>query len=437
MKSRVAIYLLIMIVTAIAGEIKIIPFGEAFRVALGSAAFFFLVLWFRQIPVIWVGIWTGLFIPVFRIGLDFFFLDPFVLEQSIKDHAPAFFYYFLFSLFLHALQFRQQLYSTLLLGLAGVFADFMANAGELVARRVIEHVTVDMNELTTILIVAVIRSYFVVGLYSNFHLKGIRMIHEEKEKRMLNIISVGSGLYQEALYLQKSMGHIEEVTSKSYALYRTLRQKANHANQDEREDWQQIVNQSLQVAQEVHEVKKNSQRILAGLQKMFRKESFSGQMSLEEIVNFSVKAHQNYAEMLGKEIVFFKEVEVDLKTSQYYPIVSVINNLLANAVEAIHQRGQIHLSIRSRNEDILFTVEDTGKGIDSDDIQYIFEPGYTTKYDQAGVAATGIGLSHVKDIVNRLNGEIHVQSLSDHKGAKFVISIPSVALVKEETEIAT
>ncbi len=437
MKSRVAIYFIIMIVTAITGEIKIIPFGEAFRVALGSAAFFFLVLWFRQIPVIWVGVVTGLFIPIFRIGLDFIFQDPFILEQSIKDHVPAFFYYSLFSVFLHILRFRQQLYSTLLLGLAGVIADFMANSGELIARRLIEQVPIDTSGLSTLLFVAVIRSYFVVGLYSNFHLKGIRMIHEEKEKRMLNLMSVGSGLYQEALYLQKSMGHIEEVTSKSYALYRLLRQKANLSNEDDRVEWQQIVNQSLQVAQEVHEVKKNSQRILAGLQKMFRKESFSGLMSLKEIVNFSVKAHQNYAEMLGKEIDFEKEVQVDLKTALYYPIVSVINNLLANAVEAIPERGEIRLSVRRQNENIIFTIEDTGEGIDSDDIQYIFEPGYTTKYDQAGVAATGIGLSHVRDIVASLKGEIHVQSLPDYMGTRFVVTIPRVALVKEENEIAS
>ena len=46
-----------------------------------------------------------------------------------------------------------------------------------------------------------------------------------------------------------------------------------------------------------------------------------------------------------------------------------------------------------------FSIKDSGKGIPEEDISIIFEPGYTTKYNDKGVAATGIGLSHVKEII--------------------------------------
>ena len=37
-----------------------------------------------------------------------------------------------------------------------------------------------------------------------------------------------------------------------------------------------------------------------------------------------------------------------------------------------------------------------------EDIPIIFEPGYTTKYNDQGVAATGIGLSHVQEIIQHV-----------------------------------
>ena len=46
-----------------------------------------------------------------------------------------------------------------------------------------------------------------------------------------------------------------------------------------------------------------------------------------------------------------------------------------------------------------FIIKDTGKGISKEDQAIVFEPGYTTKFNDSGVAATGIGLSHAKEII--------------------------------------
>ncbi|MBO8170406.1 MAG: GHKL domain-containing protein [Bacillaceae bacterium] len=430
MKSKTWTYIMIVLVTFLAGEIKIIPFGEAFRVALGSAAFFFLILWFRHVSAFMAGFLTGLFVPVFRIGLDMMFQQPFFWQQSFEAHSPAFFYYLLFGFFLSLLDLDRPDVNPFKLGVTGALSDFVANLGELIARSFISDIPLNIEEFLTILIVGIIRSFFVVGLYSNIHLKGIRMIHEEKEKRMLKLLSIGSGLYQETLYLQKSMADIEQITRQSYELYQSLKKKVEKS--PDPEQWEPMIRQSLHVAQEVHEVKKNTQRILAGLLKMFKKESLSGKMHIKDIMNFAIKSNQNYADMLGKKIKFDSLVSVNLETIHYYPLLSVINNILANAVEAIDYTGDISVRVRElTNHRLEFRIEDTGSGIAPHDYDVIFHPGFTTKYDQAGVAATGIGLSHVKEIVESLKGDVFVKPASGESGTVFVVNIPRNELEKE------
>ncbi|KAA2301777.1 ATP-binding protein, partial [Clostridioides difficile] len=61
----------------------------------------------------------------------------------------------------------------------------------------------------------------------------------------------------------------------------------------------------------------------------------------------------------------------------------------------------------------------------------IFEPGYTTKFNEVGIAATGIGLSHVRDIVQSLAGQIKVESAPPRaRGTTFRIAIPKINLIK-------
>ena len=70
-----------------------------------------------------------------------------------------------------------------------------------------------------------------------------------------------------------------------------------------------------------------------------------------------------------------------------------------------------------------FIIKDSGKGIPKEDISIIFEPGYTTKFNDQGVAATGIGLSHVQEIIQTLEGQIQIETSGN--GTIFQIQIPT------------
>ena len=79
-------------------------------------------------------------------------------------------------------------------------------------------VNLSLREWALLSGVALLRSYFVVGLYSSITIS-------EQKKQMQEMLEVGSELYAETLYLQKSMNHIEKITASSHDLYRKLKKK--------------------------------------------------------------------------------------------------------------------------------------------------------------------------------------------------------------------
>lgn len=213
------------------------------------------------------------------------------------------------------------------------------------------------------------------------------------------------------------MNHIEQITASSHDLYRKLKQNELH----------QLSIQALHIAQEIHEVKKDSQRILAGLTKITAKKR-EDDLFLSDVFNLVVNANEKYSELLKKHIIFHLDMSIDFETDQQIPLLALLNNLTANAVEAITEKGEIAFKIFEVSARTCFVIKDSGKGIPKEDISIIFEPGYTTKFNEKGVAATGIGLSHVQEIVQMLEGNIQIEPLE--KGTMFRIDIPTKGIRK-------
>ncbi len=399
------------ILTTIASEIKVVPFeGEDFRFGLGSATFLLIILIWPQVSVIRTGIVTGLTVVCIRTIEDII-LQEALWTASFINHSPAFLFYFLFALGLHIIKINR--YKTLPFQLGGwaFLFELIANGAEQFTRNVLlDEGSFDVAALGTITGVALVRGYFVVGMYSSITIS-------EQKKRMQEMLQVGSELYAETLYLQKSMNHIEQITASSHDLYRKLKKKELHL----------LSVQALQIAQEIHEVKKDSQRILSGLTKL-SVEKMQKTLHLSDVLNLVVISNERYSLLLKKRILFHKQIAVDFETDQQIPLLALLNNLAANAVESISDKGEIYIDIYEKLGNVVFVMKDTGKGIPEEDVQVIFEPGYTTKYNEHGVAATGIGLSHVQEIVNTLKGKIYIENLD--KGTVFIIHIPIKSIRK-------
>ena len=99
--------------------------------------------------------------------------------------------------------------------------------------------------------------------------------------------------------------------------------------------------------------------------------------------------------------------------------------LPANAIEVIETKGFIKLEVTTTPNVITFTIENNGPCIPENVLPVIFDPGYTTKFNENGIASTGIGLSHVQTIAYRLEGTITVSS---NETTIFTITIPTYKL---------
>lgn len=403
---------IIAVMTAIGSEIKIMPFANTtFRFGLGTIVFFLCTL-IKPTPIILAGVATSIVTTIFRVINSTLHDVP--IPESIFNHLPAGLFYVLFAVCLQILDIQQYREKPLKLGLLVAFSEVISNLAEQIFRFFVQTYTfLFLHDLLILLAVALLRSFFVVGIYSS-------ILIAEQKKRVQEMLNIGSDLYVETLYLKKSMNHIETITGSGYELYRQLKTLGFRAESL----------QALHIAQEIHEVKKDSQRIYAGISKIVGEKSF-GPFVLSELLHYIEEGNRKYAELLGKEIQFNTCIDFDFQTKDHIALLALLNNLSANAVEAIEKQGIISIAIERQEDNTVITVCDNGQGISQADISVIFEPGYTTKFNVDGVAATGIGLSHVAELVEKLKGSITVESNNQY--TTFKIIIPTQTIQTGET----
>lgn len=100
----------------------------------------------------------------------------------------------------------------------------------------------------------------------------------------------------------------------------------------------------------------------------------------------------------------------------------ILINLLSNAIKFTEQ-GHVALRVSYRSQVARFDIEDTGVGIDKDDMERIFQPFERARPSQSGGAAgTGLGLTISKLLTETMGGEITVSSTLG-KGSVFSVKL--------------
>jgi signal transduction histidine kinase len=93
-----------------------------------------------------------------------------------------------------------------------------------------------------------------------------------------------------------------------------------------------------------------------------------------------------------------------------------------NAIDAMPNGGTLVLRAFNQANSVVIEIEDSGIGIDPDDLSKIFEPFFTTKEVGRG---TGLGLAVCYGIVTDHGGRLSVRS-SPGSGTTFSILLPAV-----------
>jgi len=110
-------------------------------------------------------------------------------------------------------------------------------------------------------------------------------------------------------------------------------------------------------------------------------------------------------------------------------VVQALSNLLTNAMNYTQRGGQVLVTTLIDDYDDLpwvgFRVQDTGRGIDYEDMPHLFERFYRGKAGHdSGAPGTGLGLAIVKQVVEHHNGRIVVENAVEGHGALFTIWLP-------------
>jgi two-component system NtrC family sensor kinase len=99
----------------------------------------------------------------------------------------------------------------------------------------------------------------------------------------------------------------------------------------------------------------------------------------------------------------------------------VFFNIILNAYQAMPSGGELRITTRAENRDVLAIFSDTGEGIPPENLNRIFDPFFTTKEVGQG---TGLGLSVSYGIVEQHGGTIEVEAKAS-EGATFTVKLPA------------
>ncbi|AUM00405.1 PAS domain-containing sensor histidine kinase [Rhodocyclaceae bacterium] len=99
-------------------------------------------------------------------------------------------------------------------------------------------------------------------------------------------------------------------------------------------------------------------------------------------------------------------------------LAGALTNLLENAIQATEPGGRVDCHVGQLGQDIVFTVRDTGRGIEPALQARLFEPFFTTRAE-----GTGLGLAIARGVARAHGGDITLQSWPG-KGSTFVLTVP-------------
>ncbi len=175
------------------------------------------------------------------------------------------------------------------------------------------------------------------------------------------------------------------------------------------------------------------ERILNDLLNYTREESSTlKELDLRDILEESLSMVSE--EICSRKIQLVKEYgeEIPKIVGDSLQLRQTFFNLINNACQAMKEEGKLFLRVHSFSKNgsfcIKVEVEDTGKGIDPENLHHIFNPFYSTKE-----SSLGLGLPIVHRIVTSHRGQIEVDN-HPGKGVNFIITLPARKEVEKKNE---
>lgn len=182
----------------------------------------------------------------------------------------------------------------------------------------------------------------------------------------------------------------------------------------------------------IDSIKRNGQRLLHLVNQILdlsRLELGNLELSMYQgdvipFVSYLVQSYESYAESKGIQLQLEKRVSSLVMDYSADALSKIVSNLVSNALKHTPDGGRVEVKLDSQENQLLVEVKDTGIGIPKEHLPYIFDQFYQVDSSTTRRAeGTGIGLALVKELVNRLRGNIEVKS-EEKVGTQFKLLLP-------------
>ena len=256
-----------------------------------------------------------------------------------------------------------------------------------------------------------------IPVKSNDELDRIGMVFNEMAGKIEKNIQELKGIDELRKELISNVSHDLRTPVASIQGYaETLKLKSDSISEKEKDKYVEIIVKSCErlkkLVDELFELSK-----LETNQVKLKPENFSVAELVFDIVNkFRILATQK-----GISINTFISKDLPSVKADISLIDRALQNLIDNAIKFCKEGDYINIEVNQQiPECIRISIADSGEGISSDELPYIFERYYKgNRYNES----SGLGLAIVKKIIDLHHSSIHVASLPG-KGTTFTIDLP-------------
>ena len=370
-----------------------------------------------------IGFVTACTIYIFRLVILLFQGMP--LETGLIQVLPGALFYICYGLIFKLQIKNKHIVQMERLIVAVFFCDFCSNVFEVSLQEYLQQrMLPELSVIKYLLMIAAVRTLFAAVALIGEKQYRVLLKNAEHENRYQRLFLMTTGLKNEIYLMHKNTEEIERVMSNAYRLYeKTL------TMEELPKEMQQM---ALEIARDVHEIKKDYIRIIQGIEEEIDEEYDEEKMNFQDLLQILEAStyHMLAEKRLDVRLVY--DCQDNFITKEHYILMAVLKNLVNNAIEAIETKeksGTVCIAERKEGNDYIFEITDDGPGISERQLSNIFKMGYSTKFDEkTGNIYRGVGLVGVKNAVEeQFKGKIDVESETG-KGTKFRIMIPAEML---------
>ena len=262
--------LLIGAVTALTSQIYLFVFINNFRISPAVILLPVLLMTIgRQLSTIVICSITSLIVFLFRVVIVGW--DGNIPEQTILQVIPGALYYFFYGLLFRIQIPSKRTASVTAVIIASFYCDFGANLMEIGMRNLaLEGEAPTLEQLGLLILVAVVRTLLAAMLFYMIWQYRAMQVRDIQEQRYQSMFMLITSLKGEIYLMRKNTEEIEQIMGNAYRLHELAEQKQAP---------EEVRRMTLDIAKDVHEIKKGYIRIMDGLESTINAENEEERMT--------------------------------------------------------------------------------------------------------------------------------------------------------------